>query len=201
MSKKILIVDDEPDIRELLEMTITNLGYECICAENFTLGLEYLKKDKFVLCLTDMRLPDGDGINLVRYIQKAKPELPVAVITAYGNVEDAVNTLKAGAFDYVSKPIRLDVLKKLINSAVNLKPQFNTEVSQQTDFVGDSPIIIKLLKDLAKFARSQAPVFINGESGVGKELVAKMIHNNGSRANNPFVPVNCGAIPSELMET
>lgn len=201
MSKKILIVDDEPDIRELLEMTITNLGYECICAENFTLGLEYLKKDKFVLCLTDMRLPDGDGINLVRYIQKAKPELPVAVITAYGNVEDAVNTLKAGAFDYVSKPIRLDVLKKLINSAVNLKPQFNTEVSQQTDFVGDSPIIIKLLKDLAKFARSQAPVFIHGESGVGKELVAKMIHNNGSRANNPFVPVNCGAIPSELMES
>ncbi len=201
MSKKILIVDDEPDILELLDITLTNMGFECVAAENYTLALKYLAIHNFALCLTDMRLPDGDGINLVKHIQKTQPELPVAVITAYGNVEGAVNTLKAGAFDYVSKPIQLDVLKKLVSSAVSLESELKVDTSKQSEFVGESPVIIKLLTDLAKLARSQAPVFIHGESGVGKELVANMIHNKGPRVNSPFIPVNCGAIPTELMES
>lgn len=203
VNKQVLIVDDEPDILELLEITLSGMGYQSIKATTVEQAMQQLANSAFFLCLTDMRLPDGDGINLVKYIQKNYPELPVAVITAFGNVEGAVNTLKAGAFDYVSKPISLSSLKKLIQSAHSLQqPQAIEQDEQPADkLIGKSNEVVALRKKIAKLARSQAPVFIHGESGVGKELVARLIHQQGPRANEPFIPVNCGAIPTELMES
>lgn len=195
----VLVIDDEPDIRELFAITLKHMGLSCETASNFKQGLELLKQNNYALVLTDMRLPDGDGIDLVRYIQKNKPQMPVAVITAYGNVEGAVNTLKAGAFDYVSKPIDLPMLKGLVNTALSMQ----TIVTPPNDevLVGNSSVMHELRQNIYKLSRSQAPVFIYGESGVGKELVAQLIHANGPRKDKPFIPVNCGAIPSELMES
>ena len=198
---KVLIVDDEPDILELLELTLTNMGYQAVKAYNFNQAKDLLFSEKFFLCLTDMRLPDGDGIELVKIIQQKIPELPVAVITAFGNIEGAVNTLKAGAFDYVSKPISLKNLKKLITAAKTLLEQSPDLVTSNYDLVGTSEIIKDLRKNIVKLSRNQAPVFIYGESGVGKELVANLIHKSGPRSSGPFIPVNCGAIPNELMES
>lgn len=195
----ILIIDDEPDIRELLSMTLAHMSLSCDLAENYQQGLSMINKHDYGLVLTDMRLPDGSGYDIVRYIQQHKPQVPVAVITAYGNVEGAVNTLKAGAFDYVSKPIDLGVLKGMVQTAMNLRklnPAPRNEV-----LVGDSPCMHLLRGRIAKLARSQAPIFIHGESGVGKELVAQLIHANGPRASKPFIPVNCAAITSDLMES
>lgn len=195
----VLVIDDEPDIRELFSLTLSRMGLNCDTASNLKKGIECLKHNDYALILTDMRLPDGDGIELVKYIQKYKPQLPVAVITAYGNVEGAVNTLKAGAFDYVSKPVDLMMLKDLVKTALAMQ---NTQNNDQDDtLVGTSPIINQLRESIHKLARSQAPVFIQGDSGVGKELVAQLIHSNGPRRDKPFIPVNCGAIPSELMES
>ncbi|RUR18706.1 sigma-54-dependent Fis family transcriptional regulator [Legionella sp. km535] len=195
----VLVIDDEPDIRELLSLTLSRMGLNCDTASNLNKGIECLKHNDYALVLTDMRLPDGDGIELVKYIQKYKPQLPVAVITAYGNVEGAVNTLKAGAFDYVSKPVDLMMLKDLVKTALAMQ---NTQNNDQDDtLVGTSPIINQLRESIHKLARSQAPVFIQGDSGVGKELAAQLIHSNGPRRDKPFIPVNCGAIPSELMES
>ncbi|KTD37441.1 two component response regulator PilR [Legionella moravica] len=195
----VLVIDDEPDIRELLSLTLSRMGLNCDTASNLKKGIECLKHNDYALVLTDMRLPDGDGIELVKYIQKYKPQLPVAVITAYGNVEGAVNTLKAGAFDYVSKPVDLMMLKDLVKTALAMQ---NTQNNDQDDtLVGTSSIINQLRESIHKLARSQAPVFIQGDSGVGKELVAQLIHSNGPRRDKPFIPVNCGAIPSELMES
>ncbi|STX51116.1 two-component system response regulator PilR [Legionella busanensis] len=200
MSKtKLLVIDDEPDICELLSLTLSRMGYSCDLAHTYQQAIDKLNANTYALVLTDMRLPDGDGIELVKYIQKTKNQLPVAVITAYGNVEGAVNTLKAGAFDYLSKPVDLKQLKDLVNTALAMQ---ETKFPSKDDvLLGKSPIMQELRQNINKLARNQAPVFILGESGVGKELVAQLIHRQGPRADKPFIPVNCGAIPSELMES
>lgn len=195
---RILIIDDEPDIRELLTITLSRMGLLCDTAANFAQGISSIKENNYSLVLTDMRLPDGDGIELVKFIQKNKPQIPVAVITAFGNVEGAVNTLKAGAFDYVSKPIDLKMLKELVNTAL---ATHNQEAIHHEGLIGESKVMHHLRENIYKLSRNQAPVFIHGESGVGKELVARLIHANGPRKDKPFIPVNCGAIPSELMES
>jgi len=199
-----LIVDDEPDIRDLLEITLTRMGITTLTAPDITCAKKLLGEHKPQLCLTDMNLPDGNGIELVQWIQHNTPSTPVAVITAYGNMDTAIESLKAGAFDFVSKPVELPRLRELVNSALRLsEAEANT---QDTDdepglLLGKSTEIQKLRSQTRKLARSQAPVFISGESGSGKELVARMIHLQGPRRNGPFIAVNCGAIPSELMES
>ncbi|MBL7481147.1 sigma-54-dependent transcriptional regulator [Legionella bononiensis] len=195
----VLVIDDEPDIRELLTLTLSRMGLMCDTASDLKSGIECVKQNNYSLVLTDMRLPDGDGIELVKFIQKYKPQLPVAVITAFGNVEGAVNTLKAGAFDYVSKPVDLTMLKELVKTALAMQNAQNDP--QDETLVGESSVMNQLRESIHKLARSQAPVFIQGDSGVGKELVAQLIHSNGPRRDKPFIPVNCGAIPSELMES
>ena len=194
----VLVIDDEPDIRELLTITLSRMGLTCDTAEDFEHGVNCIRENEYSLVLTDMRLPDGDGIEIVKFIQKNKPQLPVAVITAYGNVEGAVNTLKAGAFDYVSKPIDLKMLKELVTTALSMHNVVN---EQHEGLIGESAVMRQLRENIYKLSRSQAPVFIQGDSGVGKELVAQLIHTNGPRKDKPFIPVNCGAIPSELMES
>lgn len=194
-----LIIDDEPDIRELLEITLSRMDIDCTCVGDIASAKARLNDNAFDLCLTDMRLPDGDGINLVSYVQEKWPGMPVAVITAHGNMETAIQSLKAGAFDFLSKPIDLTLLRTLINSA--LKLSVTRAKSPQQDFVGESRAIQELRTKIGKLARNQAPVCIGGESGTGKELVARMIHEHGPRAEKPFIPVNCGAIPQDLMES
>ena len=195
-----LIVDDEPDIRELLGITLERMDIDaCTCADIAAARAQLLRRE-FQLCLTDMRLPDGDGIDLVEWMQLRGIATPVAVITAHGNVESAVRALKAGAFDFISKPVDIKVLRKLVGSALKV-PHGGTTAGGKARLLGDSPAIEQLRATIAKVARSQAPVHITGESGTGKELVARMIHEQGSRAEAPFVPVNCGAIPGELMES
>ncbi|MBL3826244.1 MULTISPECIES: sigma-54-dependent transcriptional regulator [unclassified Marinobacter] len=199
-----LIVDDEPDIRELLEITLTRMGITTLTAPDLTSARKLLKQNTTHLCLTDMNLPDGNGIELVQWIQKHSPATPVAVITAYGNMDTAIESLKAGAFDFVSKPVELPRLRELVNSALKLaepKPDAEDTVDEPGLLLGKSPEIRKLRNQTRKLARSQAPVFISGESGSGKELVARMIHLQGPRREGPFIAVNCGAIPSELMES
>ena len=198
----VLIVDDEPDILELLRITLSRMGLETRAAQDVRQAKALLKQHRFDLCLTDMRLPDGDGLDLVRHIQQHCPEIPVAVITAYGSVETAVEALKAGAFDFVSKPVDVQVLRNLVNSALKLsRPVAPSDEAAGERILGDSPPMRRLKATIAKLARSQAPIHIYGESGSGKELVAREIHDQGPRATRPFVPVNCGAIPAELMES
>lgn len=200
ITEKVLVIDDEPDIRELLQLTLQRMHIGSEVAANLKEAYDLIEQHSYFLCLTDMRLPDGDGIEFVEYIQKNHPNLPVAVITAFGNVEGAVNTLKKGAFDYVSKPINLAILKDLVNTALKLYSGDKSE-SPRDDLIGESDEVTALRKDILKLSRSQAPVFIHGESGVGKELVASLIHQKGPRAEKPFIAVNCGAIPQELMES
>jgi two-component system response regulator PilR (NtrC family) len=195
---KVLIIDDEPDIRELLSLTLTRMQLKCDVAGTYHEGIKAINSNNYFLVLTDMRLPDGDGYDLVRYIQKHKPLMPVAVITAFGNVEGAVNTLKAGAFDYVSKPIDLVMLKSLVKIALEMHQRPRSTIDL---LLGDSLIMQQLRESIYKLARSQAPVFVHGQSGVGKELVARLIHAYGPRSDKPFIAVNCGAIPNELMES
>ena len=196
--QKVLIVDDEPDIRELLEITLGRMKLDTYSARDVGEALGLLKRETFDLCLTDMRLPDGTGLELVQHIQQRYPQIPVARITAYGNIETAINALKAGAFDFLSKPVDLGRLRELVASALLLAAPGST-IDRR--LLGDSLPMRNLRKQIDKLARSQAPVYISGESGSGKELVARLIHERGPRANHPFVPVNCGAIPSELMES
>ncbi|WP_418141425.1 sigma-54 dependent transcriptional regulator [Marinobacter sp. MA] len=199
-----LIVDDEPDIRDLLEITLTRMGITTLTAPDLTSARKLLEQNTTHLCLTDMNLPDGNGIELVQWIQKHSPATPVAVITAYGNMDTAIESLKAGAFDFVSKPVELPRLRELVNSALKLaEPKADTEDTADEPglLLGKSPEIRKLRNQTRKLARSQAPVFISGESGSGKELVARMIHLQGPRREGAFIAVNCGAIPSELMES
>jgi len=199
---KALIVDDEPDIRELLEMTLARMGIGTATAADLGEAFRRLRDERFDLCLTDMRLPDGNGIELVSHIQEHRPELPVAVITAFGSMETAIAALKAGAFDFVSKPVDLTVLRGLVEKALKLSSRTTGHrPPAEQRLLGESPAILRVRDLVAKLARSQAPVYISGESGTGKELVARLIHENGPRADMPFVPVNCGAIPSELMES
>ena len=199
--QKILIVDDEPDIRELLEITLGRMKLDTFSARNLNEAQALLRRESFDLCLTDMRLPDGTGLELVQHIQQRYPQLPVAMITAYGSLETAINALKAGAFDFLTKPVDLTRLRELVGSALRMPAPGNVCTSIDRRLLGDSPPMRNLRKQIDKLARSQAPVYISGESGSGKELVARLIHEQGPRASQPFVPVNCGAIPSELMES
>lgn len=203
---KALIIDDEPDIRELLEITLIRMGIDTSSAASVTQAKHYLQQHVFDLCLTDMNLPDGNGIDLVTYIQQHYPNMPVAMITAYGSVETAISALKAGAFDFISKPVDLKQLRGLVNSALKLSqqlsPSFEIDDKQPGTILGNTAVIQTLNKQISKLARSQAPVYISGESGSGKELVARLIHEQSHRAQSgKFVAVNCGAIPSELVES
>ena len=198
-----LVVDDEPDIRDLLSITLGRMAIEVETAADYASALRHLAGNRFDLVLTDMRLPDGNGLDLVEWVQGNRPGLPVAVITAHGNVEAAVRALKLGAFDFISKPLDLAALRKLITATLKLRDDHSgVETARHTGLtlLGNSKPMQQLREMIAKVARSQAPVHISGDSGTGKELVARLIHESGPRRDGPFVPVNCGAIPTELME-
>jgi len=197
-----LVIDDEPDIRELLVLTMTRMGLSVDTAATQAEAYALLGSHDYDLCFTDMRLPDGNGQEIVAHVAKHKPQTPIAMITAFGNVDAAVNALKAGAFDFVSKPVDLAVLRRLVQTALKLGEERKAEAQGSNErLIGQSAAMAAVRQTIAKVARSQAPVYIRGESGTGKELVARMIHELGPRAGGPFVPVNCGAIPTELMES
>jgi two-component system response regulator PilR (NtrC family) len=198
---RVLVVDDEPDILELLELTLTGMGLLVERANNVREARNLLASGKFDLCLTDMRMPDGDGLELVRYVGEHKFDIPIAVITAHGNMENAVAALKAGAFDYLSKPVALHQLRALVKSALKLPQSKETDKSGRYRLLGNSPAMQRARDLIERVARSQAPVFISGESGSGKELAARLIVAKSARADQPFIPVNCGAIPETLMES
>ncbi|KAA9129768.1 sigma-54-dependent Fis family transcriptional regulator [Marinihelvus fidelis] len=218
-NQHVLIIDDEPDIRDLLVMTLERMGLRVTAAADLVQARRALGANDFSFCLTDMRLPDGNGLDLVQQIGRDHPDLPVAVITAHGRVEDAVQALKLGAFDFVSKPVDLGMLRKLVNTALRLRADDSTP-EQDDDFdaanapapivepdgelsrlIGNSQAMNRCRQMIRKLARSQAPVLISGASGSGKELAARLIHDLGPRIDGPFIPVNCGAIPTELMES
>jgi len=207
-SPRVLVVDDEEDIRELLDLTLARMGLSADCAGTVAEARRFLEKEQYSLCLTDMRLPDGEGLEIVRLIGSLYGQTPVAVITAFGSADNAVAALKAGAFDYLAKPVALDQLRSLIKSAINI-PQSGATGDMPQDgtadgagqLIGSSPAISAVREMIGKLARSQAPVYISGESGSGKELAARLIHHQSSRRDAPFVPVNCGAIPESLMES
>src|SRR5579863_2465249 len=200
----VLVVDDEPDLIELVSLTLSRMNLATDSAADLAAARAKLNERRFDLCLTDMRLPDGDGLDLVAWIQELHADVPVAVITAHGNVESAVRALKLGAFDFVSKPLDLGVLRKLVGTAIKLGTAVEPPTASPArgaQLLGSSEIMQELREMISRVARSQAPVHICGESGTGKELVARMIHESGPRSEGPFVPVNCGAIPTELMES
>lgn len=209
MTNRVLIVDDEPDIRELLEITLGRMSLATSSAADLASARRLLSTQDFNLCLTDMRLPDGDGLELVEYIQQEYNQIPVAVITAHGTTESAVKALKSGAFDFVSKPVNLQKLRDLVNSALRLSQSGLPEDSAEPEsseqegpsITGQSARVRELREQIAKVARSQAPIFISGESGSGKELAAKAIHQHSSRSSEAFIAVNCGAIPENLVES
>lgn len=201
-TQRALIIDDEPDIRELLSLTLERMDIDCDTAANLGEANDFLAKGAYNLCLTDMKLPDGNGLDLVKKIQESYANLPVAVITAYGSMDIAIEAMKAGAFDFISKPIDLGSLRSLITKALaSSEIPEDSDEENKTRLIGVSSSIKNLIKSINKLARSQAPVYISGESGSGKELVARSIHELGPRKDKEFVPVNCGAIPSELMES
>jgi two-component system response regulator PilR (NtrC family) len=204
---KVLVVDDEADIRELLDLTLVRMGFSADCASTIAEAKQLLEREHYKLCLTDMRLPDGEGLEIVRLIGERYGETPVAVITAFGSAENAVAALKAGAFDYLAKPVALDQLRSLIKSALSL-PQSGeaaagggNSAEASGRLIGESQAIAHVRELIDKLARSQAPVYISGESGSGKELAGRLIHSQSARHAAPFVPVNCGAIPENLMES
>jgi two-component system response regulator PilR (NtrC family) len=218
-SARVLVVDDEADIRELLDLTLARMGLAADCAATVAEARHFLEHTSYRLCLTDMRLPDGEGLEIVRLIGERYSETPVAVITAFGSAENAVAALKAGAFDYLAKPVALDQLRALINSALKLPPRESKNTGQEAGksgggdaepsaaaawaerLTGQSPAIVQVREMIAKVGRSQAPIYVSGESGSGKELAARLIHSQSARHAGPFVPVNCGAIPENLMES
>ncbi|MGZ8199378.1 MAG: sigma-54-dependent transcriptional regulator [Methylosarcina sp.] len=197
-----LIVDDEPDIRELLEITLRRMDIETCCVDNIGSAKAILQQKSFDLCLTDLRLPDGDGLELVDFIQSAPTPIPVAVITAHGSMDTAILAMKKGAFDFISKPVDLTVLRQLVNNALKFTHMaLVKERRTRHILLGESMIMREIRAKIEKLARSQAPVYIRGESGSGKELVARLIHQQSTRGEKPFVAINCGAIPLELMES
>ncbi len=207
--RRVLVVDDEADLRELLELTLVGMGLDVDCVGSLAEAEASLSRNAYALCLTDMRLPDGDGLTLVASINRRLAQTPVAVITAYGSAENAVAALKAGAFDYLAKPIALDALRSLVRSALQLPSQAGSAPATEAaapspqptrQLLGDSEAIREVRLQIERLARSMAPVSISGESGSGKELAARLIHEIGARAAQPFVAVNCGAIPESLME-
>jgi two-component system response regulator PilR (NtrC family) len=201
---KALIIDDEPDIRALIQITLERMDIECSCAADFSQAIKLLEQQEFHFCLTDMKLPDGNGMDLIALAQKKYKRMPIAMITAFGNMETAVEALKSGAFDFIAKPIDLARLREVVTAALKL-----TEVPLATDvnkastvrLIGDSKAMTSLNNQIEKVARTQAPIFIHGQSGTGKELVAQLIHSLGARRDKPFIAVNCGAIPRDLMES
>ena len=209
MTQRVLVIDDEPDIRELLELTLLRMGLDTATAGTVKEGLLAIQDFQPDLCLTDMKLPDGTGFDIVRYIQRDYAHIPVAVITAFGSMEAAVEALKAGAYDFVSKPVDLAKLRDLVQTALKLSQKSDMglpsdspdSASEINPIIGQSSAIQNLKQTISKLARSQAPVFIYGASGTGKELVAKQIHQQSPRSSGAFVPVNCGAIPESLMES
>ena len=196
---RVLIIDDEPDLLELLELTLSRMGLDAIRAESVGAAISLLDNEPFDLCLTDMRLADGDGLRVVEYINSKGLDVPVAVITAFGSAENAVAALKAGAFDYLAKPVALEQLRALVKQALKV-PEL-PQPSSSYRLLGESPAMLQARSLIERLARSQAPVFINGDSGSGKELAARMIHSGGLRAEQAFIAVNCGAIPENLMES
>ncbi len=203
-TKRTLIVDDEPDIRELLEITLGRMNLETVAAADLGQAYNSLKEHEFDLCLTDMHLPDGNGLELVEHINQHHPDLPVAMITAFGSMDTAISALKAGAFDFLQKPIDLDQLRSLVDSALkvaDLNHQPGEAAAPGAKLLGSSAAIEGLRTQIKKLSRSQAPIYISGESGSGKEVAARLIHAMGPRHGGPFIPVNCGAIPTELMES
>lgn len=208
-----LVIDDEPDIRELLVLTLTRMGLAVDTAGTVKEALDRLAQHRYDLCFTDMRLPDGSGQEVIEFVARHHPSMPIAMITAHGNMDAAVTALKAGAFDFVTKPVDLNVLRRMVNSALKLGEPKKTETARSpantgaaqgpvaTRLIGQSAAMQQLKATVTKVARSQAPVHIFGESGTGKELVARLIHEQGPRASGPFLAVNCGAIPTELMES
>jgi two-component system response regulator PilR (NtrC family) len=196
-----LIVDDETDIRELLSMTLERMDVETFSASSFEEAKSMLKLRPYALCLTDMQMPNGTGLDLVNYINEFHLGLPVAVITAHASADNAVSALKAGAFDYLAKPISLKQLRPVIESALKLSAGTCQNKPNTLEMIGNSEPIQYVRTMIAKVSRSQAPVYISGESGSGKELAAKLIHQNSSRADGAFIAVNCGAIPENLMES
>ncbi len=197
MSKRVLIVDDERDILELLELALLRMGLESYSASGVKQAIDLLGKRHYDLCLTDMRMPDGEGLEIVEYVAKHHPSLPVAVITAHGSLDNAISALKMGAFDYLAKPVSLDQLRSLVKSALTL-PESSVE---QGGLLGKSAAMVQVREMIEKLARSQAPVYISGESGSGKERAARLIHEKSARRDKPFIAVNCGAIPENLMES
>jgi two-component system response regulator PilR (NtrC family) len=207
--KHVLIVDDEADIRELLVLTLSRMGVDAEAVPSVKDARAALERQPFDLCLTDMRLPDGDGLEVLKHIAENYGNTPVAVITAYGSTENAVLALKAGAFDYLAKPIKLEQLRPLVTSALKLPRPVQSRRASIGEtaspgaprLLGESPAILRARDMIEKLARSQAPVYITGESGSGKEVAARLIHAGSSRSDAPFVAVNCGAIPENLMES
>ncbi|KZC39931.1 MULTISPECIES: sigma-54-dependent transcriptional regulator [Rhodanobacter] len=202
----VLVIDDERDIRELLTITLGRMDLQVDAVGTVAEARRALAERSYDLCFTDMRLPDGTGHEIIELIAAEHPDMPVAMITAYGNVDAAVNALKAGAFDFVSKPVDIQMLRGLVRTALRLAEERRSgaaaaKTGDSSRLIGDSSAMQQVRATIAKLARNQAPVYIAGESGVGKELVARLIHEQGPRASGPFVPVNCGAIPSELMES
>ncbi len=198
----ILIIDDEPDIRELLAITVTKMGFDVATAESVASAKQAFSGEDFALCLTDLKLPDGSGIEFVEYVQRKKSEVPVIVITAHGSTDSAVNAMKSGAFDFISKPVDLSHLRRLIEQAISSSSSpTESNIDSLNYIIGKSHEIKQLKEKIIKVARSQAPVYISGESGSGKELVAQAIHRQSARKDASFVGINCGAIPSELMES
>jgi len=199
---RVLVVDDEADIRELLDLSLARMGLVADCAGSLAQAKELLQQGQYRLCLTDMRLPDGQGLDLVRHIGEHAPDLPVAVITAFGSTENAVAALKAGAFDYLAKPVSLEQLRAVVSSALDLPAQKGSgSVATAQSLLGNSAAMRRARDLIERVARSQAPIYISGESGSGKELAARMVHDLGARRDRPFVAVNCGAIPENLMES
>ena len=201
MGPTALVIDDEPDICELLSITLGRMDVRAKVCGDIESAKEMLDDETFDLCLTDMRLPDGDGLGLVEWMQDRAPGTPVAVITAHGSVELAVRALKLGAFDFVSKPLDLNDLRKLVSAALKLKGVAAAKPAETSELIGRSDVMRRMREMIQKVARSQAPVHIAGESGTGKELVARMIHESGPRSDGPFIAINCGAVPAELMES
>ncbi len=198
----VLIVDDEPDIRELLHITVQRMGHAATTAATRKEAEKLLRDGAFDLCLTDMKLPDGTGLDVIHTAQKHQPSLPIAVITAFGSVDLAIDSLKAGAFDFITKPLDIAQLRELIRSALRVSTRDSASTTKvEARLLGDSEAIGQLRKQIEKLSRSQAPVHIAGESGSGKEVVARLIHANSSRDSGPFIAVNCGAIPDELVES
>jgi len=208
MKPRALIVDDEADIRELLSLTLNRMGLLTDAADSEFEARRLLQKQHYDVCLTDMRLPDGDGLALLEHTSRFWPKMPVAVITAYGSAENAVAALKAGAFDYLAKPVQVNLLRAIVKSALKLSEGgggsegATGEGGRSTHtLLGDSPPMVQTRAMIDKLARSQAPIHVSGESGCGKELAAKLIHLKSVRHERPFVPVNCGAIPENLVES